>query len=144
MEVNKKINLSRKFWLLLFIVFVILVIIFAGGVFFFSKENEVVTYKNESGGKVFLTYSSDVNGLSIIGAVPMIDKVGAKSDSKYLDFSVQVDVEKNRKVEYELSVRKVEENSTINDNDVRLYLEKEESGTYVSVLILVARRVVWY
>ena len=109
-------------------VFVIFVII--GFVVFANREEEVIEQRI-NGGEVILNYTNNINGLRVTNIVPTTDAIGMKNslDGSYFDFSV----DNARSVEYEISIVKDDNNSTISDEDIRVYLEKEESGTYTEV-----------
>lgn len=132
---NGESKLTKKFWILMIGICVLLIVVVAVGYFLFSRRDVEVVDRTKSGGNVTLNYATDVNGLTIINAVPTAKDVAMKSltEGQYFDFSVEVDLDNASEVEYEISVTKDIENSTINDNDIRIYLEKEESGTYAKV-----------
>ena len=133
---NKKGNeLSKSFWIILIAICVVLAITM--GVLlvaFLNKEDEVID-KVESGGNIILNYTKNITGLSITNAIPTADAIGMKeSDSdKYFDFSVNVELDNATSIDYEIAVVKDTKSSTILDDDIRIYLEKENSGTYMKV-----------
>lgn len=131
MEENKG-KLTSRFWITTFLVCLVLVVAGIVGFVVFNHRSPDVIEKDEDGGYVTLNYSSEVNALSLFNAKPTTDAVGMKN-TEYFDFSVDVNLEGAPKVEYEISLIKDEEASTIKDEDVRIYLEKEESGTYTKV-----------
>lgn len=128
-------KLTKQFWLFLLGISIICVIILTVAIVFFTNRKPDVIEKEKKGAVVYLNYSSNFNGLSISKAVPTIDEIGIKNEKKgeYFDFSVEVNLDNASSVEYELSIIKDKKNSTINDNDIRIYLEKEKSGTYTKV-----------
>jgi hypothetical protein len=128
-------NLSTNFWIILTVISIILIIIIAVGFALFTNSNNEVVDKYESGGKIVLNYSNNINGLSITNAIPTADLVGIKnsSDGTYFDFSVKSTLDEASSIQYEISVSKDKKNSTISDDDIRIYLEKEKSGTYTKV-----------
>lgn len=136
MEKEEKGNeLTKKFWITVIAVCsILMVLIIIGFVVFHNREPEVIE-KEEDGGYVSLNYTSEVNALSILNATPMSDTDGMKNmkEGQYFDFSVDVDVDEAPKVEYEISIIKDEKASTIKDEDIRIYLEKEDSGTYSKI-----------
>ena len=54
-------------------------------------------------------------------------------EGDYFDFSVDSSLDNAASLEYELSLIKIKKNSTIPDDEVRIYLEQENSGTYTGV-----------
>lgn len=129
----EKENKSKKgFCILIVVICLLLIAVTAVGFWLFSKKDDEVIEQTESGGSVTLNYSNDVNGLSIINAVPTTSAIGMSGteESQYFDFSVDVDLDNAKSVEYEIYIEKVASSSTISDEDIRIYLEKEKSGTY--------------
>ncbi len=134
---NKKddTSLSNTFWITTVTLLSIMVVLIIIGFVAFHNRDPIVIEQEEQGGYVTLNYSSDVNALTIKNAKPTTDAVGMKNnkDGEYFDFSVDVNVDKASKVEYEISIKKDTEISNISNEDIRIYLEKEDSGTYSKV-----------
>lgn len=131
---NKK-ELSKNFWYMIIgICSLLIVIIIIAFVVFANRKPEVVE-KNENGANIVLNYSSDVSGLKLTELTPTTDAVGMKNsnEDEYFDFSVEVALDNARGVEYEISAIKDTKNSNISDDDIKIYLEKEKSGTYTKV-----------
>jgi hypothetical protein len=132
---EKKRELTKNFWITWILIFLFLIIASAVGFGLFSYREEEVIVNDENGGDVVLNYSSDFPGIIIKNAVPTTDAVGMKKmeDGDYFDFSVETILDNARSVEYELSLVKDKKLSNIPDDDIRIYLEKENSGTYSAV-----------
>ena len=132
---EKKRELTKNFWITWIFIFLFLIIASAVGFGLFSNRKEEVIVNDENGGDVVLNYSSDFPGIIIKNAVPTTDAVGMKKmeDGDYFDFSVETILDNARSVEYELSLVKDKKLSNIPDDDIRIYLEKENSGTYAAV-----------
>ena len=130
----EKEKMSKKFKILILVLFILFVIITIIGFVVFSKNREKVVTEDKKGGNVTLNYSSDVNFLNITNAVPVTDAVAVTSntDGSYFDFSVDTEIKDAKDVVYELSVKKVSGNDNL--NDIKIYLEKEDSGTYNSIM----------
>jgi hypothetical protein len=130
----EKEKMSKNFKILILVLFILFVIITIIGFVVFSKNREKVVTEDKKGGNVTLNYSSDVNFLNITNAVPVTDAVAVTSntDGSYFDFSVDTEIKDAKDVVYELSVKKVSGN--VNLNDIKIYLEKEDSGTYNSIM----------
>ncbi len=137
MEKSKKSDggLSKRFWLIILCITLFMVIFITAGIIIFTNREPEVIEQERDGGYVTLNYSSDSKALTIMNAKPTTDAVGMKimTDGDYFDFSVVTDLEEASKVEYEISVIKDKEFSTISDDDIRIYLEKEDSGTYIKM-----------
>lgn len=109
--------------------FFILIISF---VFFFSSPKEI-RMREIDGGDVSMTYTDDINELSIINAVPTTDSLGMSQNGadKYFDFTIKTDVLHGAKTKYEIALIKDRTNSTAMDDNIKVYLEKQVNGTYV-------------
>lgn len=135
MENKKSGELSRKFWYVLLGVCLVL-IVFVGIIFFlFANREEEVIEKKVKGGNIVLNYTNNITGLNLTQITPTEDSVGMKNDKEgqYFDFTVDIDVDEANSIEYEIAVIKNERISTLSDDDMKIYLEKEESGTYNKV-----------
>lgn len=124
-----------KFLIFILCICITLVIIVAVGIAVFLNREEEVIEKKETGANIVLNYSTDTNGLKITKATPTTDAVGIKSseEGEYFDFSVETTLDNAPSVEYEVAIIKDKANSTISDEDIKIYLEKEKSGTYTKV-----------
>ena len=92
---------------------------------------------NGNGGinsKISMTYTENMNGISIQDALPTSDEVGKKLNGKgeYFDFTIKSNVV-NSSITYEIAAIK-DKSSTISDDFIKLYLEKQNSGTYEQVM----------
>lgn len=128
-------ELSKNFWFVLTGVCIVLVV-FVGIIFFaFANREEEVIEKKVKGGNILLNYTNDITGLTITKATPVTDAVGMKNDKdgQYFDFSIDIDLDSATEIDYEIAVAKDEKLSTIKDDDIRIYLEKEITGTYEKV-----------
>jgi hypothetical protein len=133
---NKKGNeLSGVFWIILIIICLVLAI-FVGFLFVeFGKQKDIVIDKEESGGNIILNYTNNITGLYITKAIPTNDAIGIKlnNEGQYFDFAIDTKLDNATSIDYEISVIKDVKKSTIPDSDIRIYLEKENSGTYTKV-----------
>lgn len=84
--------------------------------------------------RISMTYTEDMNGISIQDALPITDEVGKRlsSNGEYFDFTIRSNI-LNNSITYEIAAIK-DNDSTISDDDIKLYLEKQNSGTYESVM----------
>ena len=136
MRKSKKVKeLSREFWISLISVCSLMTLLITIAFIVFVNRAPDVVEKKETGGYVTLNYTTATSALAITNATPTTDAVGMKKNEagQFFDFSVDVNLEDAKKVEYEISVIRDEKNCTINDEDVRIYLEKEDSGTYTQI-----------
>lgn len=133
MSKNKKEKeLSKEFWITVISICTFMVLLITIAFIVFAHRAPEVIEKEADGGYVTLNYTTASTALSILNATPTTDAVGMKKndDGQYFDFSVDVNLEDASKVEYEISVIKDDKRCTIKDEDIRIYLEKEDSGTY--------------
>lgn len=128
-EYSKKIIIS----LILVIILVLLVICLSFSAYIKMEQNK--QSKDDVKANVSMTYTESTNGISIENASPTSDEVGKKLNGKneYFDFTVSTKNPKKSKVVYEIAAVK-DKSSTISDNDIRIYLEKQVSGTYEEIV----------
>ncbi len=119
---------------MLSIAFLIIGFIIIGFIIFSIKGKEIIE-EEENGANLIITYTDNTTGLKIVNASPLADDLGIKKNEKgeYFDFTVDVDLDNASLVQYEIAINKNVKNSTINDDDIRIYLEKEINGTYTKV-----------
>lgn len=120
------------------IVFIILVVVavIAGAFYIQSSKPQVIEQETLEGGSITLTYADDENLFVIENAIPTADLVGMAYDSadKYFDFTVKTLIDEADYIEYKIVLVKDEEISTALDENIKVYLEKEDSGTYTKVI----------
>ena len=128
-------KLSKTFWILTLILCILCIAGISIGFYFYKQETNKVIVKDELGGDVYLKYVGNTNGLTLLNASPMSDQLGAlqDGDNKYFDFSVEVDLDEADFVEYEFAIVKDKSFSNIPDNEVKFYLEEENSGSFSKV-----------
>ena len=128
-------KLSKTFWILTLILCILCIVGISIGFYFYKQETNKVIVNDEIGGDVYLKYVGNTNGLTLLNASPMSDQLGAlqDGDNKYFDFSVEVDLDEADFVEYEIAIVKDKSFSNIPDNEVKFYLEEENSGSFSKV-----------
>lgn len=118
------------------IIIVMLVGAVIGGAFYLHlNQVQDVDEKTLDGGAISLTYVDEVNLFTIENAIPTSDLVGTVSDSAetFFDFTVKTTIEEANEIEYEIILVRDETVSTALNENIKVYLEKCESGTYVEV-----------
>lgn len=128
-------NSKKSFTILMLLVTVILIgLIVLGFVMFYTKGQETVE-EEENGADIILNYSTNNSGLQLKNISPTKDEEGMINlkEGEYFDFSIEVVLDNATSVEYEISLEKDVINSTVSDDDIRIYLEKEKDGTYTKV-----------
>ena len=123
-------NLSWNFWIVFSSICVFFIIFVAAGFIVYKLGNTEVVERSADGGYVTLNYVTDADALTLVNANPTVDATGMKNNS-YFAFSVDVDLKEASKIEYEISLKKDEELSSISDDDIKIYLEKENNGVFM-------------
>ncbi len=92
-----------------------------------TKENRIVA------GAITMSYTESSNKISIANAVPMSDASGEAmtGEGEYFDFTVSTNMTTAQPISYEVTAEKDNE-STLADDEVRLYLEKYETSSTVA------------
>lgn len=101
---------------------------------FYNKPKEVITNK-KVGGEVNITYTDKSSTLNVVNLTPVEDSTAIKdlTGDNYFEFSVETKLQGAKEVNYEIAITKNADKSTINDSDIKIYLEKENSGSYSKV-----------
>lgn len=113
---------------------ILLTLIIIGFVVFANRTEKVIE-NEENGATITMNYTNNVSGLKLRNITPTTDDVAMKSlkENEFFDFSVDVLLDNATSVDYEISVIKDSANSTIPNDDIKVYLEKEKNGTYTKV-----------
>lgn len=115
------------------LIFIVMVIGVSMAAFTYTKEDNNVN--TISTGNIYLNYTEGVNGINITNAYPMTDDVGKTltNEDQYFDFSIDSVISGDVVASYEISAEK-ESSSTLNNDDVKLYLEKQVDNSYEEVM----------
>ena len=132
---SSKKGISFKVWMLLLAVFLSVGAVIGVSAYLFYGEEKNIEYDEVSGGELSMTYTDDQNIFSITNGIMMSDVDGMAQDAsdKFFDFSVNTDISNANNLEYSIILVKDEELSTAQDENVKIYLEKEISGSYSEV-----------
>ena len=100
---------------------------------FFQGQKDNITEEVKNG-VVSMNYKTTTNEFRLANLTPMNNELGKelRDDGTYFDFSVSSEMDSDTEVSYEIALIK-DENSTIPDSDIMVYLEKESSGSYAKV-----------
>lgn len=116
------------------LIFVIIVIGISMAAFTYTNQsnNRVNTI---STGNIYLNYTENSNGINITDAYPINDETGKSlaDENYYFDFTVEASITGNVVADYEISAEKLE-NSTLSNDEVKLYLEKMTNNKYEEVM----------
>ena len=132
---KKNNELTKTFWIITLILCLLCIVGIGVGYYFYKQETEKKVFKEELGGDVYLKFVGNTNGLTLLNASPMTDQLGAlqEGENKYFDFSVEVKLDQADFVEYEIAIEKDKAFSNIPDNEVKFYLEEENSGSFSKI-----------
>ena len=113
-------------------VILILVVIFSFIMFFKHQKNNVNEVIKNS--VVTMNYKTSTADFKLANLTPMSNEVvkALRTEGSYFDFAVSSQLDEDSSVQYEIALIKDSE-STISDNDVVIYLEKQNSGSYAKV-----------
>ena len=116
------------------IVIIVAVIVIAFSIF--NSQPKKVEKEYVNAGNVSMTYASDYSGLSLMKMTPTSDITGMKYDTadRYFDFTIATEVENDATVVYEISLLKNTAITNIQNDDIKVYLEKLKDGSYVKVI----------
>lgn len=131
-------SLSRQI-LLSILGIAILIVALVGvsyAVFTTSVEGSKINVINT--GTISMSFVESTNGISISNAMPISDDEGKRlvGDNNIFDFVVSSTIAGSTTVSYEIVAEKVAVNGIeLDNNDVKIYLEKLVNGEYVSTEI---------
>lgn len=132
---EKKKGVSKKI-IIISIVIVLLVVGIVIGAFIIHNNKPVkVVEETLDGGNISLTYSDEQNLFTIENAIPTSDVVGKAYDSAdlFFDFTVKSTLEEANTLDYDIILVKDESFSTALESNIKIYLEKEKNGSFISV-----------
>ena len=133
-EVIKKESNNKIFIIIIcLLIFIIMVIGVSVATFTYTKENKSIN--TISTGNIYLNYTEDTNGINITNAFPVTDNVGKllSDENQYFDFTVEAKISGDVVAKYEVSAEK-ETSSTLDNDEVKLYLEKKVNNSYQEVM----------
>ena len=132
---NRNVDTNNKFSFLIIGICIVCLVLVLVSFVSFSKESEKSIEKKIDGGIIELKYFNKFAGLELINLTPLTDSIALKDDTKdnYLDFSVNTTFNEAASIDYEVSVLKDTSKSSISNDDIRIYLEKDVGGSYEEV-----------
>lgn len=133
-EVIKKESNNKIFVIIIcLLIFILMVIGVSMATFTYTKEKDSVN--TISTGNVSLNYTENTNGIYITNAYPISDDVGRTLtlENQYFDFSINASIQGDVVADYEISAEKLE-TSTLSNDEVKLYLEKEVNNSYEEIM----------
>lgn len=128
-------SVSNKLIILL-IVISVLVLAVDGLAFalFINKESNKSDEFFDSG-SVVMSYAENSDIFFINNMLPIASDIGRVNNNvgQYYDFTVKVNVGDSKSVDYEIALEIDDEFTTALPENILVYLEKQESGTYIPV-----------
>lgn len=114
-------------------IFLVAVIGITYAIFVFTGEG--IKKNTISTGTISMLYTESSNIISINDAMPMSDTVG-KMQNEYFDFSVSAKIKGKASINYEVRARRTDEgeDNRLPDDQVKIYLEKQDSNRYIQVM----------
>ena len=118
-------KIKSKSFLLTIIAIILLLIAVIGvsyAAFYYSKVGDEVN--RISTGTITMSYSENNNGIYLTDAYPTTDAIGMalSGTNQYFDFTVSASMSGNTIVDYVVAGVKVQDNSTLPDEGVKVYL----------------------
>lgn len=125
---------TKKIVLVMVIISILLLVVVSLAFLFFFQNQEKDDKKVVKTASVSMTYKSTSNVVVLKNLTPMSDEVGKdlREEGSYFDFAVTSNVNDGANIQYEIALTK-DKSSTIPDDNIRVYLEKQSSGTYSKV-----------
>lgn len=133
---KKKKNKCSKGVLLSSVLIILLAIIGAfSTMYIYTTAPKTIVSEKVEGGNIYLTYNDEFCGLTVTNLGLFSDANGMNTNMAdlYFDFTVSTELEEAQKISYEISIVP-DKNSTVDDKYVKVYLEKQNSGTFTSIL----------
>lgn len=135
-EILQKEEHEQKRLLLFVLIFVLLTLFvsFAGFSLFKIKQGSNNNIINA--GAVAFSYSERTNAISMINTYPMTDEVGKKLSGigEYFEFTISTRIEsaKISNITYEITLTPIENENTLDEKYVRVYLEEDGKAVLVN------------
>ena len=125
---------SLIIWLTIVSILVVAIIVTALLIFIDKENNKGEEFFDS--GSIVMTYAENSNIFFINNMNSVGDEVGKENtiSGQYYDFTIKIDLGDSTKAYYDIVLKIDEEFTTALPSTVKVYLEKQESGSYVSVL----------
>lgn len=127
-------SISNKFLIVGLIVITSILFFILAFVFIKYKASKKVIKGKKITEMMYITYSNKNNGIDVDKNFVKNDEDGKKEKdiSRYFNFNVESKITDKQKIEYEVVIEK-DSKCNINDNNLKVYLERENEGTYIKV-----------
>ncbi len=129
---NEKVSKNFIFWIIFGSFLMVLVVVIAFCLFFRAQNDK----KNQelNSGSIVMSYAENDNMFEVTNLVPTTDINGKKNNAleSYFDFTVDTSMEDSNEIDYEISIKVDEKNSTASSKNIKVYLEEQKNGAYIS------------
>ncbi|HIT11117.1 MAG TPA: hypothetical protein IAC24_05920 [Candidatus Onthousia faecigallinarum] len=132
-QIKRQSNKSFFFSIICLLIVLLMIVGFSTAIYSFTnEENNINTIDT---GNISLMFTEDTNGITITDAKPLSDEMGKvlNGSGEYFDFTIQATIKGKATTTYEISAEKTT-NSTLENNEVKLYLEQQKNGIYEEVM----------
>ncbi len=120
--------------IIIFLVIVTAIIFFILALIAINYKAEKKTPNKKTTELISITYSNKYNGIKLNGVKPTKDTDGIKEkdNKKYFNFNIASKIKDKTVIDYEVAIKKSSE-CNIPSKDLKIYLERENEGTYSKV-----------
>lgn len=120
-------------WLVIASILVVVLIGVTFCIFVYKERNKGEEFFDS--GSIVMTYSENSDIFFVNNMLPVSNDVGrvSSNEDQYFDFTIKVNLGDSKSADYEIALEVNEEFSTVLPSDVMVYLEKQDSGTYIPV-----------
>ncbi len=124
---------KKKHYIYLLFDTILLIVILAVAYATFSYAKTGTKVNKIIAGAITMSYTESSNKISIANATPMSDASGEAMDGEgeYFDFTISTSMTTSQPISYEVTAEK-DGDSTLFDDEVRLYLEKYEAESEIA------------
>lgn len=133
---DEKEKISKQVFIIIGIISIIILAIIVAAVVINANTKPEVIKETKEGADITLNYAGESSGLALTDMKATKDDVGMKVDSadSVFNFTVNTDLIEADKASYEIFVTKNKKDCNINDEYLKVYLEKESDGTFNKVI----------
>ncbi len=131
---NKEVS-TNKIIILLIAITALLLFVVAFAFVTFERSQAKSDKKIVNTGVISVTYANNENGIKLDNYIPIADDVGKKLNDKsqYFDFTINSEIVGDTTINYEVVLEK-SSNCNLDNKFIKVYLEKENDGTYSKVV----------
>lgn len=127
-------GISNNIFIVILIIVTAVLFFLLAFVFIKYKASKKVIKGKKITEMMYITYSNKNNGIDLDKSFVKNNDDGKKEKdiNRYFNFNVESKITDEQKVDYEVAVEK-DSNCNINDNNLTIYLERENEGTYIKI-----------